>query len=633
MSNLMTSLAFIKANIDSGNSVWDSLVKLMLNTIALYDIKEVSTEIFCKTFKENYNITIPMHPMNTIIGKIKKMGFIEEDYGKWVLNRKIIKEIVVHTETEEKYEQLMKELQRHLQEKFSIEKDLNNVEVLFVGYLNTYDSDLLYSLETKSVLPDVEISDADKYIVSTFIEKLVSEESPFLDVLEDIMLANIHINSIFFVETNRKIKLNRTYVYLDTRLILRLIGIEGEFRKEEYLNLIKILFDNNCNLRIFDVHYKEVMKILEDCINSLESPKKYITKYASRALRHFIENNCSVSDVLVCKASLDDIQKKYKICIDTHDYDSDDLNQYRLDETELAKIIEAMYSENGNHFESQNADEMIWNDVKAISSIYRKRKGSRANQIENVSAILVTSNRTLTKAVREYNKLHNEDQKYSECVTDTYWGTAIWLNTSYKETTFYRKKIIADSVDITRMNPKLKDKYFKHIAEMKKKKELNDTEYYVLKEYSRASEYVKDITFNDDEEYKDSLPEEILEIFKKEITRPLEEIIAQKGTCIDDKERELLIHNDRQERQRNRIDHKAKAASIIAMIFFALIVNTPSIILMFVDFIPNKSIKLVIRIMSLILGILLGFDGFGRIAIGKRIYKWRKDNLLKYWEL
>jgi hypothetical protein len=633
MSNLLTSLAFIKTSIDEGNSIWDSLVRLMLNSINENDIKEVSAEQFCGAFKKSYNMSIPLHPMNMIIGKIKNMGFIDASSTKWIIERKIIRDIVIETENAKKVESVISDLKGYFREIYHLEKSIEEIEEIFVGFLNVYDNDILYCLETKSILPEIEITNDDKYVVSTYIQMLVNQESPIVTVLEDILLANIHLNSIFFVESSRKLKLNRTYVYLDTRLILRLTGIEGEFRKEEYENLISILYENKCNLRMFDIHYNEVTTILDDCIKSLESPRRYVPKYASKALRYFVEHNCSVSDVLLCKASLDELQKKYKISIDDHNYDAEALNQYMINETELAAIINQFYSENGNHFESQNVDEMIWNDVKAISSIYRKRKGFRTNQLENVNAILVTNNRTLSRAVRQYNKVHATEQKYSECVTDTYWGTSIWLNTAYKETSFFRKKLIADCISITQMNPKLKEKYLKNVEELNKKGTISESQYYILKEYSRASEYVKNATFNDDEQYSDSLPEEVIEHFKDEIAKPFEQIIADKGADISDKEQQLLVHSERHDKQKKVIEDDAKRTSIIAMVIFGICANIPSGVLIFVDFIPNICIKLVFRIISLVIGILLGIDGFGRKVFGNKIYRRRKEKLEKKWNI
>ncbi|MEI8174059.1 MAG: hypothetical protein WCH07_11350 [Deltaproteobacteria bacterium] len=633
MSNLITSLAFVKASVDSGYSIWDTLTRLTAKALSETQQTEINSEAFCRMFHSFYGIKIPIHPMNMIIGKLKDQGIVQDGQSGWNINQASLTDISISREQEKKYLELLEDLRRYLQEKYRMIKTEEETERLFVGFVNEYDNDILLSIGNDRILPEIENTNVEKYVVASYVEKLVSEESQLVNTLESVLLANIHLNSIFIVESGRRLSLGRTYVYLDTRLLLRLTGIEGEFRREEYLSLIEILHENKFNLRVFDVHLNEVMGILDDCVKWLENPKNYNPKYASRALRYFVETNSRVSDVLACKVRLDDIQQKYKISIDNHNYDLDGQNQYMIDQSELHERIKDIYGSNRNHFESQNVDEMIWNDVKAIAAIYKRRKNICATSLKNVRAILVSNNRALARANREYNKARSVEQKYGEVVTDTYWGTAIWLNTAYKETNFFRKKLIADSIHFTQMNPKLKERYLRNIEERHAHGEFTETEYYVLREYSRAAQYVKDATFNEDEQYTDALPQEVLEHLKDDVAKPLQEIIAQKSLHIENTEASLSKHEAVRDRQLLRTEKIAKRFSRVIMVLFGIIANIPSFVLLFVDFIPNPFLKLVFRVLSLAVGILLSIEGFSREGIGKKIYYWRKKCLLASWNL
>jgi len=632
MSNLLTSLAFIKANVDSGISIWDSLTRLMLNVIREKSLTEVSSELFCREFMDYYNINIPLHPMNTIISKLKKMNIIDDKYGVWKINILKINEINLKTQNQEKFENLINEFRQYIHQKFNTEVNSDCAEKMFLGYLNVYDADLLYSIETKSMIPEVSLSSADMYKVGSFIEWIVNSNLSFLKILEDVILANIHLNSIFIIEKERKLKMNRAFVYLDTRFILRLTGIEGKFRKEEYLHLLDILITNKCNLRLFEIHYSEVVEILNDCVKWLENKQQYNPKYASRALRYFVEHNYKVSDVLNCQAQIDTIITKYKIGIDNHNYDAESLNQYNIDENKLYGIIKKLYTEN-NAYKDNIMDGMIWNDIKAISSIYRKRKRFNANSLQNIKAIFITNNNALARAVKEYNKSSNYSEKYCECVTDTYWGTAIWLNTAYKESTFYTKKLIADSIAITALNPKLKEKYLNNIKERKEKNEYSATEYYLLREYPGAGQYLKDATFNDDEEYSDSLPEEILERFKEEVKKPLQEIITNSEDQIDEKNQVILKYNQRTKNQLIRIDGISRRFSLFTLTVCGLLINIPSFVLTFQELQQYSIYAWVIRIIFILISTFLVIDGSFRVAIGKKLYDYKRNDLIKKWDI
>jgi hypothetical protein len=107
MSNLLTSPAYIKVSVDSDLSIWDSLARLTLNVVREKSLRDVSSELFCKEFTDYYAINIPIHPMNTIIGKLKKMGVIDDEYGRWQINFSKIDEVNIKTQNQEKIEIFM----------------------------------------------------------------------------------------------------------------------------------------------------------------------------------------------------------------------------------------------------------------------------------------------------------------------------------------------------------------------------------------------------------------------------------------------------------------------------------------------------------------------------------------------
>jgi len=608
-------------------------MNLMSNVISTKAIKEVSAEVFCNEFEDYYGINIPLHPMNTIITKMKDKSLIDNKYGKYTINFSAISDIDIKIFNQDKFGNVLSEMKSFVKNNFDIDKNENEIENIFIGYINAYDKDILYAIETNSMLPTGDNTTRSIYLASSFIEFIANSKPKLLEIIEDIILANIHLHSVFFIDKNRKIKLNRVFVYLDTRFILRLTGIEGIFRQEEYKNLLEILRRNNCNLRIFDVHYKEVVSILNDCKKWLEDKENYDPKIASRALRYFVENNYKVSDVIKCEAEIDNVIKNYKIGIDVHNYEEEELNQYNIDENRLREIIIDIYNENSFYSDNYIKESAIWNDIKAISAIYRKRKGFIANDLQNVRAVFVTNNYSLARAVRKYNLENGKTEKYNECLTDTYWGTAIWLNTAYSENTYFARKLLADCISLTELNPKLKDKYLKTIKEKNDNGEIVENEYYMLREYPGAIRYLQNKTLNDDNEYVDSLPEEILSHFRAEATKPLEEIIKNEQVKIKNQEDEILDHKKRVENQRKQIELSARRFAKFSLFILAVAMNVPSIVLMTQDLIPNNSILWGIRILGAFFGVFFSINGFKELSLFKRLFKYKRKTLLRKWSM
>jgi hypothetical protein len=214
MSNLITSLAFVKASVDSGYSIWDTLTRLTAKALSETRQTEINSEAFCRMFHSFYGIKIPIHPMNMIISKLKGQGIVQDSQSGWNINQASLADISISREQEKKYLELLEDLRRYLQEKYGMVKTEEETERLFVGFVNEYDNDILLSIENDRILPEIENSNVEKYVVASYVEKLVSEESQLVNTLESVLLANIHLNSIFIVESGRRLSLGRTYVYL-----------------------------------------------------------------------------------------------------------------------------------------------------------------------------------------------------------------------------------------------------------------------------------------------------------------------------------------------------------------------------------------------------------------------------------
>ena len=174
------------------------------------------------------------------------------------------------------------------------------------------------------------------------------------------------------------------------------------------------------------------------------------------------------------------------------------------------------------------------------------------------------------------------------------------------------------------MNPKLKDRYFKNVEEKKsRRKNSTRTELLYSARYTKAREYVKDATFNDEEEYTDSLPEEILEHLREEVSRPLEAVIASKESVLANKEEILAKHEKRRrEGQMARIDRLAKRFARIWSIVLGFFAINPSVYCTAnCGFCPRSFLEVIFSMCFSSCGVLVGIDGYSRDCF------WAKNSL------
>ena len=136
-----------------------------------------------------------------------------------------------------------------------------------------------------------------KFILNKFIKHLYETDYISYKLLSKFVTGFIFANCIFYSEpSSYKGNITNVKIFLDTRIILRLIGLEGDYRKRCYEEFIKLLKSRGAQLYIFEHTYEETIGIIDDCEKWIKN-KRYNPILASPVLKHFVENNFSKDEI------------------------------------------------------------------------------------------------------------------------------------------------------------------------------------------------------------------------------------------------------------------------------------------------------------------------------------------------
>lgn len=620
-NNILYLCSFLNAQDNNKVSIWDSLCYLVSKIIVEKSISDVTIESICKNFTEYYGYNIPMHPMKELFNKMLSSGYLITKDIRTCPDIKKMKDLL----TKNRYgisifDNLVAKLREFFLQEYDKKKSNTEIENLLIYYLNTYHTNILDNLCTDDFCAQSIDTQDDIYIVNDFIFKNINYNTEEGKVIENLVISIIHLSSIFYSTSNKNRLQHNSQLFLDTRIILRLLGFEGSFRKSEYENFLNDLNKSHCSLFIFRRHYEEVENILSESIRWLRNKDSCNLDYASPTLRYFIEEHYDATDVSVFLAHLESNLKKYKIKIKDYDYDNTGNDVHTIDEKNLFELIKKQYNLTRESFDYYEKDLIIWNDVSAISSIYRMRKGEKYNSFSKVKYAFLTTNAALARASRLFEKNNDQQYRFQECMTDSYYGTYFWLTTDSKDHSMITKKILASSYDYLRLNPKIITAF--HEIVEKKRNSFDEETYHFLKEGEACKEILGKMTQNNIENITDALPEEILNSYKNKIKN--EAIQASKEEINDlsnslenekEKNRDLLEENLKFERQENSIKEKLRKSSnrtarivmfIFAGVFFGLIP-----LLFF--FYPN----FILYIISGIITLIFTYFGISLKVLGK----------------
>ena len=102
--------------------------------------------------------------------------------------------------------------------------------MVYLAYLNEYQEELLSNYTNISPI-EIEKDKDILYMINHFIFYKLNDLSSFKEDLINLVLANLNLNSIFYNRADSIPENIKCKIYLDTRIIFRLIGCEGEYKK------------------------------------------------------------------------------------------------------------------------------------------------------------------------------------------------------------------------------------------------------------------------------------------------------------------------------------------------------------------------------------------------------------------
>ncbi|MDT7827650.1 hypothetical protein RQM65_03090 [Pricia sp. S334] len=643
MNRTILSLAIIKTHWDKNKADYiDNFIPLTANLLKENQYSEVDFNQFQKDFQERYGLHIPINALVTIFNRAKTKGLVYREHGKIYVKKENLPDhdlAIASKDIERKFNRLTDTIQKYAKDQ--LETDLHNTEIEegLLSFLKEHDLDILFAAKDKSVLPDVKPKNKIKYVISKFSIHAYESNPQIFQFLLDVSIGHALSGAILYSEFNSfSGKLKDLNIYLDTPIILNLLGFNGEFKQQSVQELINILVEEKANVFILDTTRGEVDSILSDCHRWLEKGI-YDLEKASRVLRYCHRNGISASDLEQTMVGLDRLLSDNQIT--STRVPSYDEKEFVIDEEKLSDTIFKTYGSIIDNFDSVLAEQKgtIQRDVKVLSGIYRFRKGHNPKSIKDSKALFITSNTALAFASKRFESLQNGSSfTIPSCLTDVFLGTVIWLQSPQRVETINSKKFMAECYSAIQPSDKLIKKYLAEIEKLKSNNKISNDDYYLLRSHRVSINLLETKTMGDPDAIDASSTEEILDgiiqsIKEKEAKKLSDEIETHKQT-----KKKLETQEERVKTIETSLERKSlRVARLIWKILFgftSLIVAFCLFANLFPDYFNIKGgmkvfLWVLIGLMTL-LNLLTGFNfmGLKKVIIGKiqtRVLKWLKE--------
>lgn len=453
---------------------------------------------------------------------------------------------------------------------------------IFLDYYN-------YSIyETPSQAEMITIQDEcaqTNYYVAQFILKEYEEETPTFNAILELIKGTLVAKSIYYFmyATNNVSdrRINGTAFYLDTSLLIDVLGLNLEYDNQAVLELTKLVKDNGGKVKTFEHYVDEVKGIIY----------KYAKDPDSRlmlSLDKFNREHYSEIDAMAYMKTLVSRLNDIGIIIEEKPDYSEIIEKksWHVDYTTIRNSLSA-YIDYGKSKDNYFPDALN-HDADTIEAIAYLRGNHKECTVFDCKAIFVTKNRDIVRVIQ---KLYYEERfKQGEinfAVSDVDLTAMVWLSTFGRQSNLPKLKLLENAYAACVPSNRVLNAFINKINKLEESEKISQETALILRTHHNSMDDLIELSSNNVDNVNDKLIQEmesrvnnrvrreikselreeynkleseqkIVEVQRTEIEeRRLELETIQRRITKEKEDNEYIL--DRQENQRKRIEEEKRS--------------------------------------------------------------------------
>ena len=350
-----------------------------------------------------------------------------------------------------------------------------------VFYLNHFSIECFAAFNGRSLLPEIPIIDPKRveFRINSFIRWI---HQTHLDVWESMTIlvrAKLVANALLCPDLEALGKnFSHLTFYFDTRILLRLLGLEGQERFGLTAELIRLVTELGASVSYFAHTARELEYVLGSARRNLNSPQGRGT-----VIWHARDKRMTDSDFALIQATYKESLGKFGLFVSpTPSYST----KFQIGEMELGDLID---NELGELRENVKA-----HDINCIRSIYELRSGLAPVRLEDARAVFVTANDGLSRAAYQYGKSYEVSREVSAVVTDYSITNVAWLKRPMSASELPPREMLALAYAAIQPTEHLWSLYIQEVEKLKDNGSITPEAHGLLRYHLKAREELMNLT-------------------------------------------------------------------------------------------------------------------------------------------
>ena len=513
-TNTLTSLAILKVNIDQGRDYLDYLRPFIFQVLMDYTPESITASSVSGHIRKQFGLEIPVLTVDALLRRLSKDSPIKRVAGAYLKigNLPDPQLIAKQAEAERHIGAVINGLKQFSQGTARpIATDAEAVTSVS-AFLTEFSILCLRAYLRGTAIPGVEGSHpTDIVLVSDYVQSIQRMDperfESFLVLVQGHMLANALMCPDLL---NTPADFRNVTFYLDTPLLVQILGSDGEPRQTAVRELITLVNNLEGKMATFAHSMDELERVLMGAASYLEAPdaRGAIVIEAKRS-------GTTRSDLLLLASSIDEKITGAGIEVEiTPAY----IEAFQIDEAAFQLILEDEVS-----YYNPRAREY---DINSVRSIYAIRGGNAAPSLERARATFVTSNTGFARAAWDYGQQFDVSRNVSSVITDFTLANIAWLKAPIGASTVPITQLLAFSYAALEPSRELLGRYLREIDRLEKLGTITERDHQLLRSSPSVYSELMHSTLGNESSLTQETVQETLERVSGEIKKEESDRVA-----------------------------------------------------------------------------------------------------------
>jgi len=439
--------SFAKLNADwqvDEKSYLDNFIDFILGAMAAKGLVDATPEQMADAVAAIYGLRFPVTVTHQIARRAARRGQLKSiGSGRYVPDEEAIGKARIHASTVQGLEREQAKLAKLFVE--WVHKEVAGSEIaqeralpVLMDYVETFYGSLMSTHQGRGSIPErpaVNPSDETR-LAAGFITYLSQGEPEAFDYVLNIAKGSMLSASLFTPGAKAEARPFRdTILLLDTRIVLRMLGYEGDAPRAAAVDYLQLAASQGARLGCFEITLAEIRSIFWSADAAARSGELWQWELGSVG-SYFWNKGLGAGEISLASGTLrEDIERAGVTIVGSPGYG--DVRHVVSEEAVESALL---------HLSPKYSPAALRHDVQALSAIVRMRAGLASGSLEECRAVFVTSNSFMVRAGRRVEDMKHEPWFVS--ILDTDLASLTWIKTPLGSPDLPRGSLVATCLSV-----------------------------------------------------------------------------------------------------------------------------------------------------------------------------------------